>query len=218
MVVDKFKVMEAYTRDVGRGIIRIDYTTMDKLKLSTGDAISATDKREYVAKAMPLYPSDEDKKLVRMDGLGRNNCGIAIGDKVRLKKVKTSPATKLIITPIDTIPPIDGRYVSDALESVIVGAGDSVMIPYFGGRLTFKVIGVEPKGHVLITQKTITTIVDKAEIKHTECPTCGQETTNPKLLWIMEMVRRVGKLDKNNESSKMEFIDYLQEAYDAIKK
>ncbi|HEX5982357.1 MAG TPA: hypothetical protein VFY77_06790, partial [Nitrososphaeraceae archaeon] len=33
------KVLEAYTRDVGRGIARIDYDTMDSLAVSTGDVV-----------------------------------------------------------------------------------------------------------------------------------------------------------------------------------
>ena len=33
------KVLEAYTRDVGRGVSRIDYESMDSLSASTGDVI-----------------------------------------------------------------------------------------------------------------------------------------------------------------------------------
>ena len=34
------KVLEAYTRDVGRGVARIDYDSMDTLSASTGDVLS----------------------------------------------------------------------------------------------------------------------------------------------------------------------------------
>jgi transitional endoplasmic reticulum ATPase len=33
------RVLEAYTRDVGRGVARIDDSTMDSLSASTGDVI-----------------------------------------------------------------------------------------------------------------------------------------------------------------------------------
>ncbi|MGE5705892.1 MAG: hypothetical protein ACM3XP_04155, partial [Nitrososphaerales archaeon] len=39
------KVLEAYTRDVGRGIARIDYDTMDSLAVSTGDVVEIRGKR-----------------------------------------------------------------------------------------------------------------------------------------------------------------------------
>ncbi|MGB7881269.1 MAG: CDC48 family AAA ATPase, partial [Nitrososphaeraceae archaeon] len=63
---------------------------------------------------------------------------------------------KVIVAPLEAIPPIDERYLADALESVPLIKGDNVMVPYFGGRLTFKVIGVIPAGSnaVLVTQKT----------------------------------------------------------------
>jgi len=57
----KLKVLEAYTRDVGHGVIRIDYDTMDLLKMSTGDIVKITGKRTTYGKVLPLYPSDEDK-------------------------------------------------------------------------------------------------------------------------------------------------------------
>jgi hypothetical protein len=37
------KVLEAYTRDVGRGVARIDYDSMDTLNASTGDVIELKD-------------------------------------------------------------------------------------------------------------------------------------------------------------------------------
>ena len=37
------KVLEAYTRDVGRGVARIDYDSMDTLNASTGDVLTSTD-------------------------------------------------------------------------------------------------------------------------------------------------------------------------------
>jgi transitional endoplasmic reticulum ATPase len=159
------KVLEAYTRDVGRGIARIDYDTMDSLAVSTGDVVEIRGKRRTTAKCLPLYPSDEGKGIIRIDGLVRNNSGIAIGDTIFIRKIKAVPAEKIFISPLEAIPPIDERYLADALESVPIIKGDNVMVPYFGGRLTFQVIGVTPANAdaVLVTQKTIFHIAEKGE-------------------------------------------------------
>ena len=158
------KVLEAYTRDVGRGVARIDYDSMDTLNASTGDVIEIKGKRRTVAKCLPLYPSDEGKGIIRIDGLGRNNSGIAIGDTISVRKIKAVAAEKVIVAPLEAIPPIDERYLADALESVPLIKGDNVMVPYFGGRLTFQVIGVTPAADaVLITQKTVFHIAEKGE-------------------------------------------------------
>jgi transitional endoplasmic reticulum ATPase len=156
------KVLEAYTRDVGRGTARIDYDTMKSLEAVTGDIIEIKGKRRTVAKCLPLYPSDEGKGIMRVDGLMRNNAGIAIGDTVNAKKIKSVPAEKIMVSPLEAIPPIDERYLADALESTPVVKGDNVMVPYFGGRLTFQIVGITPIADaVLITNKTSFTITEK---------------------------------------------------------
>jgi transitional endoplasmic reticulum ATPase len=160
----QLKVLEAYTRDVGRGVARIDYDAMDALDASTGDVIEVKGKRRTVAKCLPLYPSDEGRGIVRIDGLIRNNAGVAIGDVVSVKKVKAPPAEKVVVAPLEAVPPIDERYLADALESVPVTKGDNIMIPYFGGRLTFQVVGVSPAADAaLITQRTVFVISEKGE-------------------------------------------------------
>ncbi len=141
---------------------RLDYDSMGSLRASTGDVMEIRGKRRTVAKCLPLYPSDEGKGIVRVDGLVRNNAGVAIGDTVVVRKIKAVPAEKVIVAPLETIPSIDERYLADALESVPLIKGDNLMVPYFGGRLTFQVIGVTPAADaVLVTQKTMFHIAER---------------------------------------------------------
>ena len=169
------KIQEAYSRDVGRGIARIDYDSMDLLNASTGDFMEikggekSKSTRRTAVKCLPLYPSDEGKGIIRIDGLVRNNAGLAIGDIVVVKKIKAIPAEKVIVAPLEAIPPIDERYLAESLEGVCMTKGDNVMVPYFGGRLTLQVIGLSPAATdaVIISQKTIFTIAtsDQALIR-----------------------------------------------------
>jgi len=65
MTGNPLKVLEAYTRDVGRGVCRIDYESMDSLSASTGDIIEVkSSKRRTVARCLPLYPLDESISLL----------------------------------------------------------------------------------------------------------------------------------------------------------
>ena len=156
------KVLEAYTRDVGRGTARIDYNSMDSLGATTGDIIEIKGKRRTVAKCLPLYPADEGKNIIRIDGLMRNNAGVGIGDTISAKKIKAVPAEKVTVSPLEAIPPIDERYLADALESTPLVKGDNIMVPYFGGRITFQVVAVSPPADaVLVTNKTSFTITEK---------------------------------------------------------
>jgi len=47
----QLKVPEAYTRDVGRGMTRIDHAAMDALGTSNGDILEFKGKRRTVAKS-----------------------------------------------------------------------------------------------------------------------------------------------------------------------
>ena len=139
------KVIEAYTRDVGRGVARVDYDFMSALNVSRGDIIEISgDKRRTVAKCLPLYPSDEGKGIMRIDGLVRNNAGVAIGDTVVVRKIKPVLAEKVTVSPLESAANIDERYLFDSLDNFCIIKGDNVTTPYLGGRLTFQVINVSP--------------------------------------------------------------------------
>lgn len=143
---------------------RLDYESMDVLGVSSGDIVEITGKRKSVAKCLPLYSSDEGKGIIRVDGLARNNTGVAVGDMVVLRKIKAVVAEKIIVAPLDAMPPIDERYLTDSLENIPLVKGDNIMVPYFGGRLTFQVIGVTPvAGAVIVTSKTVFHIAEKGE-------------------------------------------------------
>ena len=155
----KLKLIEAYTRDVGRGIARIDYDTMDELNVSTGDIIELKNKNKTtVAKALPLYPSDEKKNVLRAEGIIRKNLNnIKTGEEIDVVKatnVQKAEEITFYSKNKELLPTLDGRYFSDALESMAVREGDHIHLPYFGKRLEFKVTKTIPKGIVIITQKT----------------------------------------------------------------
>ena len=113
---------------MGRGVVRLDYDAMDSLDASTGDIVELKGKRRTVGKCLPLYPSDEGRGVIRMDGLIPNNSGVAIGDTVTIKKIKAQPVKKVVVAPLEAIPPIDERVLADALESVPVTKGDNIMV------------------------------------------------------------------------------------------
>ncbi len=162
------KVIEAYSRDVGRNIVRLDSDSMKLLSAASGDIIEIKGKRRSVGKCLPLYPPDEKKGIVRLDGLTRNNLEIAIADTIQIRKIKAIPAEKIIVAPLEAIPPIDERYLSDSLENTPLVKDDEIMVPYFGGRLTFKVLAVMPGNAeaVIVTSKTLFQIGEKIDSLH----------------------------------------------------
>ncbi|HHV24789.1 MAG: CDC48 family AAA ATPase [Methanosarcina sp.] len=93
----QLKVEKAYPIDLGRGIIRLDPTTLLKLQLSPGDIVEIRGKKKTTAKVWRADRQDWDQGLVRIDNFIRQNAGVSIGEKVSIKKVEASEAKKLIL-------------------------------------------------------------------------------------------------------------------------
>ena len=65
------RVSEALTRDVGRGLVRLDPKDMTALGIDTGGTVRVIGKRATVAKALPAYAEDRGQGIVQMDGILR---------------------------------------------------------------------------------------------------------------------------------------------------
>ena len=162
-----FKVAEAYPKDISNKTARLDHISMKSLGIEAGDIIEIKGKRRTAAKCFPLHTADNGKKMIRIDGITRNNLGITLDDKVEIKKIKTSPAQKVTVTPIESDPEIDDRYLTEALENTPLMRGDIVTVPYFGGKLTFHVLDATPQvDAVVVTNKTEFNIDTKVVSAH----------------------------------------------------
>jgi transitional endoplasmic reticulum ATPase len=162
------KVYEAPTRDVCRGIARIDYDTMDLLGVSTGEVIEIRGKRRTVARCLPQYPSDEGRGIIRIDGVIRSNAGTSIPgvgpekkESVTIRKIGyPSSAAKVVVTRIQPLPslvqscrrdegmvPFDKKELEKNLgfylESIPVVKGNMVVVSGCVGYYEFQVIDIE---------------------------------------------------------------------------
>lgn len=169
----KLRCKEAYTRDVGRGHIRIDYESMEKLKISSSNIVEIKGKRKSLAKVLPLIPDDERKKIARTDSILRENMELSIDDEIEITKIKTEDGILIVVNSADELPPIDERYLRDAFEGYPMASGDYIMLPYFGGRLKFQIVRTDPEGAVVVTRLTNFLIVCNNKDKKIACPTCG---------------------------------------------
>ncbi len=147
------KVAEAYTsKDVGKGIARIDHNVMCHLQVSIGDTIEISGKEKATAaRCIPLQSAREivDKYTVGIDRITRYNARVSIGDTVNIRKINAIAADKITIKPLTTMAitkssVIDERYLRDALTNVPLRLMDVVVVPYFKLGMAFSVIDIIP--------------------------------------------------------------------------
>jgi transitional endoplasmic reticulum ATPase len=151
----RLRVAEAYHRDAGRGIARLDPVAMEQLDIVSGDVIEIIGKKVVPAIVWPGYPEDRGKGLIRIDGSIRSNAGVGIDDRVEVKKSVAKPAEKITLAPTEPIRLVGGeQYLLRILEGRPVIKGQRITISLFGSSITFVVVATKPAGTVIATSTT----------------------------------------------------------------
>ncbi|RLI33723.1 AAA family ATPase, partial [Candidatus Bathyarchaeota archaeon] len=153
----RIRVAEAKQRDVGRGKARIDDEIMRALSIVAGDIISIKGKRTTVAVAWPAYQEDQDRNIIRMDGLSRKNAGVAINEYVTLEKADAKEATSVVLAPVDTRLNVDRdfkNFVQSRLLEFPLVESDSILVVILGSAIPFTVVRFKPRGIVKIVKST----------------------------------------------------------------
>jgi len=151
------RVAEALTRDVGRGLVRLDPSEMATMGLQTGETVQLTGKRSTVAKALPAYAEDRGQAQVQMDGILRENAQAGLGDRVQLQKIVCPIARSVVLAPLGEAGGIgsDQRHMTSVLEGLPVSMGDKVRSTFMGGIYReFSVVETNPRGPVMINAST----------------------------------------------------------------
>jgi transitional endoplasmic reticulum ATPase len=171
-------VAEALKTDVGRGIIRLDSETMERLGVATGDVVEIKGKKSTVAIVWPAHPHDEGHKLIRMDGQVRQNAGVGMGDKVVVKKIDAKPAKKVVFSPYQPMrfsPGFD-ELLKRRLEGRPVMKGDTLFISIIGSTSFPLIVALtQPIGAVIINEKTVLEIKEEPLKDTGKIPTVSYE-------------------------------------------
>jgi transitional endoplasmic reticulum ATPase len=160
MSVDiELKVAETTIDDVGKGLARIAPEDGLTLKVVPGDLVEIKGKNITVARIAAGFPENNEKKIIQIDDLTRQNAQVSIGGMVRIKKVRRETATSVVLYPLDT----EGAQPSDRdveqFPKILGGfafiAGDTINMPFFGGKdRFFRVEATAPSGAVIVNQNT----------------------------------------------------------------
>jgi transitional endoplasmic reticulum ATPase len=151
------RVAEAVQRDAGRGKARLDDQTMRALNLVAGDVISLRGKRLTAAVAWPAYQDDQNRNIIRIDGLLRKNAGVAVNEEVTVAKAAVSEATAVTLAPVDMRLNVDEafqNFVQSRLLDVPFVEGDSLYVVILGSAIPFTVVHTRPSGIVRLLPST----------------------------------------------------------------
>ena len=169
------KVAEARSRDVGRSIVRIPVRVMKRLGIEPGDYVEIVGRKSAYAQVWPAYPEDEDKDIIRMDGIIRQNAGVGIGDTVKVRKASLKPAQRVVLAPTEPVR-VDPEYLKkQILLGKPVARGQAIDVPFYGGAIRFVVVQVQPGPAAYVSIDTEVTVREE--------PVKEAELTIPRVTW-----------------------------------
>ncbi len=152
------RVVEALGKDVGRGIARLDPQELERLDAQVGDILAIAGERTTVAKAMPTFSDHRGTEALQIDGVTRANAKVSLDQRVKVSKIASAPAARIVIRPTGPLPAQqrgDSRYVCRLLEGLPLLAGDRVRAMLFASRhLDYEVVSTQPKGCVVVHSQT----------------------------------------------------------------
>jgi len=160
------RVAEISKNDAFRGKVRVPTKILDSIGAEEGDVIEIIGRRNTVAIAWPALPEDEEKDVVRMDGVIRKNAGVSIGDRVIIRRVEVKPATSVKLALTDSSNQISGgestlKMIKRRLLNYAVIEGDLVPFQLLGSVIFLQVISTRPAGPVIIDESTRLVLINK---------------------------------------------------------
>ena len=158
------KVAEAEQRDIGRKIARVDPDVIDRLNITSGDALelSSLGKKTTVL-SWPARSNDRGKGLIRVDGYTRNRLDVGINDHIEVKKVESKDAKSITFAPTEPLRIVGAEeYLSEYLNGQLMTKGDTIPLNVMGQRVDLVVISTNPSGPVIVNDSTKITVSEES--------------------------------------------------------
>jgi transitional endoplasmic reticulum ATPase len=167
------KVAKAYPNDSARGIARLDPNALLTLRLSPGDIIEIEGKRLTAAKVWRADRQDWSSDYIRIDGFIRQNAGVGIGDRVKIRKAKFMDAQRIVLAPPSGSHMHYGDEAADMIrrqtlkrplvEGDILPIMSSGTHPFVGRMEAVPLVVTEtrPDGVVVICERTEIVLLEK---------------------------------------------------------
>lgn len=149
------QVAQAYPRDAGRGIARLEKNLMQQLGITSGDIIEIKGKDTCYAIVWPGYADDTGKGIIRIDGNLRYNAKIGLDEQVTIKKILAHEAESVTLAPTQPVQLVGGsRFILRIIEGRPLSKGERVRVETVNNPLTFAVLATKPSGPVVVTRNT----------------------------------------------------------------
>jgi transitional endoplasmic reticulum ATPase len=160
------RIAEALTRDVGRGIARVDPDIVSKMGWVSGDVIEIEGRKKTYALLWQGPQNDAGQNIVRIDGATRNNAGVGIDDKVIIRTTRAAYADRITLAPTEPLRITGGEeYLGQLLDGRVLGKGDMISIQVMNRRIDLIVTRIEPDSAAVIVNENTQVVISEEVAK-----------------------------------------------------
>jgi transitional endoplasmic reticulum ATPase len=158
------KVAEAEQRDIGRKIARLDPDIIERLNITSGDALELTSLgKKTTVLSWPARSNDRGKGLIRIDGYTRNRLDVGINDQIEVNPVESKDAKNITFAPTEPLRIVGAEeYLAEYLNGQLMTKGDTIPIIVMGQRVDLVVISTNPSGPVIVNDSTKITVSEES--------------------------------------------------------
>lgn len=166
------KIAESFKQDTCTFNVRLGSEFMNKLNASPGDVVEIIGKRKAAGILQNAIKEDENRELVRMDEVLRYNIDGNPGEEVEIRKVEKILAKKIFLSPTQRVTSGGGlnEFIKTTLLNRPVSNGNFIMVDVMGTSIKFLVSKTNPKGIVVIDDKTQFMISEKIVSEQRQIP------------------------------------------------
>ncbi|MBN2155749.1 MAG: CDC48 family AAA ATPase [Candidatus Lokiarchaeota archaeon] len=160
------RVADARSKDVGRGIARLDPDLAAAYQIKSGDVIQLENPlmgKKTACLVWPGFRDDAGKAVIRIDGSTRRNLNASLDERVYVRKITVKPAESVTFAWVDRAMRLKNtQYFAQVLENRVVSPGDLLRFHIMNYDLDFAIVGFRPRGEaVQINRDTEIIIEDK---------------------------------------------------------
>ncbi|MFC1803031.1 CDC48 family AAA ATPase [Thermoproteota archaeon] len=170
------RVAESPSNLVGRGIAAIDPKVIQEQGWRPGEIVEIQGTKKTYAKLWPSQ-TDNEKNIIRIDGLTRNNAGTSIDDRVAVRKADAKTLQSLTLYPTEPLRISSGEnYLAQLLDGRVVSVGSAIAINIMGRRVDLIVAKMQPKAEAgIIRSDTQIQFTDKTPSATSSIPKVSYE-------------------------------------------
>lgn len=144
------EIQDASHSDRGKGIARLDGSSMKSLGIPSGGIIEVQGQKKSYAKCLQSQNEKQVPGILYIDVLTRSNAGIGIGSRIYIKRAPVTKARTVALAPLDIASFVEDSDIKEDMMSLAIIQDSNVTLENLGEYVFYRILETVPSNRPLI--------------------------------------------------------------------